>query len=125
MTNQNEDFYTFTGLANSDQIIDSYELIQKILVELVGQNNLSFRIDNTLPLIKGNPDYLEKVFRDFISSALKKLHGMKEKFFIVHVKDTNSWIFAFFKEDKFEINMQKKLVNLVDNFSEFSLVISK
>ena len=115
---------TFNGIANEDQIIDSYDMIQKIMIELVGQNDFLYKIDNTLPLINGDPKKVEEIFRNFISNALEHFKSLEGQLQIVHIKDPKSWIFAFVKEvaDPVEEFKQNRLV---DSISEFTLAIAK
>ncbi len=125
MTNENDLFITFAGSVAKDQIIDSYDLIHKITVELVGQNKIFFSIDNTLPLIKGNPEYIDTVFKEFINSALSHYKGLKGKINIVHIKDPKFWIFGFFVKGDLESQCKDDKVVLVDKVSNFTLAISK
>lgn len=115
---------TFNGIVSEDQIIDSYDMIQKIMIELVGQSTISYKIDNTLPLIKGNPAKVEEIFRNFISQALDHFKNCEGQLQIVHIKNPKSWIFAFFKEVPEEVNNIKQ-TNLVDTITQFTLAIAK
>lgn len=125
MSHQNELLITFTGTAGKDQIIDSYELIKTILVDLVGQNISKFKIDNTLPLIKGDPESLKRTFREFLKKCIKHFKGLKRALLIKHVKNEQSWIFAIIQEGETEIFSKSPETNLVETIEEFTLAISK
>ncbi len=125
MTHQSNLFITFSGTTERDQIVDSYDMIRRVSVKLVGQNKINFYIDNTLPFIKGDPGTLEKIFTEFIEKALCQFHGLEGKLSIVHIKDPKSWIFAFFVEGEKEERSDEKRANLVETVKNFTLAISK
>ncbi|MBN3582451.1 hypothetical protein JYB64_08625 [Algoriphagus aestuarii] len=125
MTNQSNLFITFSGKTERDQIVDSYDLIRRITVKLVGQNKITFHIDNTLPLIKGDPETLEGLFSEFIQTAINHFSGMDGRLNIVHIKDPKSWIFAFFVEGEDENKNWDDVTNLVETVTQFTLAISK
>ncbi|MEB2778393.1 hypothetical protein SYJ56_23995 [Algoriphagus sp. D3-2-R+10] len=128
MTNENDldDVnVSLIGTVSKDQIIDSYELIRRITIELVGQNKFVIDIENTLPFINGNPDLLEVVFRDFFKAAIKQHKGKKEKLNIAHIKDPNSWIFVYSTDGQNVTINRDKESGLVDSGHCFALIICK
>lgn len=123
MITTNDLFISFKGIANNDEIIDSYDMIQKIMIELGGQNNFPYKIDNTLPLIKGDPNKIEEIFRNFISNALDHFQNYEGQLRIIHIKNSKSWIFAFL-EIPFQVNTTKQKTT-IETISQFTLAISK
>ena len=108
-----------------DQIVDSYDLIKGIIDDFEGQADFNIKLDNTLPLIIGDPQELKLIFKDFIRQAFELFNGLIGEIHIVHIKDPKSWIFAFFVKGTQQEKQENPQTNLVDSVSEFNLAISK
>jgi len=116
---------SFSALNNEEQIIDSYELLESLIIDLEGQGTIRFKRDIILPFIKGNPSNIEKAFKEFLVKAMSLFQGQIETIEIIHIRNRHSWIFGLlvqgltsgqsFKEKK----QTKKLL------SELKLVLSK
>lgn len=125
MTNPNDLYITFSGFANNDQIIDSYELIHSLITEFGGQASFRFLLDPTLPMIKGDPDFISGVFRDFILKTIVEFKQHLGIVKVVHIKDPKSWIFAFSIDQKSMPSEKQSASGLNEPIQEFNLAISK
>lgn len=125
MVNLNDLIITQYGNNQADQIIDSYDLIKGIILDFEGQANFTIKLDNTLPLIKGDPQHLKLLFKDFIRKAIESFSGLVGEINIIHIKDPKSWIFAFFAKGFEHEPTQNPAANLVESVNEFNLAISK
>ncbi|WP_339878021.1 hypothetical protein [uncultured Algoriphagus sp.] len=121
MPNQNDSNLTRSRFGLEERIIDTYDLITSIVVGFEGQASLKIKIDNQLPLIKGDPDQVEASFKDFINKAIEQFNGTAEEVSIIHIKNPHAWIFAFFIKG-FQYGDQN---HKHDTISEFNLCISK
>lgn len=106
-----------------DQIIDSYDLIKGIIDGFEGQAN--FKLDNTLPLIKGDLQELRQIFYDFIRRIFDFPNDSNDEIHIVHIKNPKSWTFALIAKRALQGSLENAQDNLVETKSEFTLVISK
>lgn len=118
-------FNTQFGANQTGQIVDSYDLIKGIIDDFEGQANFNIKIDNTLPLIYGDPQELKLIFKDFIRQAFELFKGITREIHIIQIKNPKSWIFAFFLKGPQLEGQLNSQTNLVDTTSEFNLVISK
>lgn len=125
MTYPNDLYNSPFGFGHNDQIIDSYELIKNLTIEFEGQALFEITIEKTLPLIKGNPELLYSLFREFIFKAISTLNHYTGRVKIVHLKDLKSWIFSFSFESSTIRHFELPVFNLGYLFLEFNLVISK
>lgn len=125
MTNPNDLYITYSGFANNDQIIDSYELIHSLIIEFGGQASFNFLLDPTLPMIKGDPNLIMRVFKDFILKTIVEFKQHLGIVKVVHIKDPKSWIFAFSIDQKSIPNEKQAVSELTDPIMEFNLAISK
>lgn len=110
---------------HQDQIVDSYDLIKGIIVDFEGQANFKINLDNSLPLIKGHPEYLRFLFKEFIRKAIEASSGFIGEIKITHIKNQKSWIFAFFKIESQHKLQENLAIDLLETISEFNLAISK
>ncbi|MFC5624550.1 hypothetical protein [Algoriphagus winogradskyi] len=125
MVNLTDLIITHYGTNQPDQIVDSYEMIKAILVDFEGQANFTFKLDNTLPLINGDPEQLTLLFKDFISKGFELFKGLTEEINISHIKDSKSWIFTFSAVAVPNEDLIKSKFNFLDLVNEFTLAISK
>ncbi|WP_373398945.1 hypothetical protein V8V91_04380 [Algoriphagus halophilus] len=125
MTNPNDLYITYSGFANNDQIIDSYELIHSLITEFGGQASFRFLVDPTLPMIKGDRDFIIGVFKDFILKTISEFKQHLGIVNVVHIKDPKSWIFAFSIDQKSSANEKPSAPEIIDPIQEFNLAISK
>jgi hypothetical protein len=125
MVNLTDLIITHYGTNQPDQIVDSYEMIKAILVDFEGQANFTFKLDNTLPLINGDPEQLTLLFKDFISKGFEQFSGLTEEIYISHVKDSKSWIFTFFAIAVPNEDPKTNKANFQELLNEFTLAISK
>jgi len=121
MTNPNDLYKTISGFANDDQIIDSYDLIHSLITEFGGQASFNFLLDPTLPIIKGDPDFIVGLFKDLIFKVIQELNQHPGIINVEYIKNPKSWIFIF------SINQKplRSLHGLTDPNQEFHLSISK
>ncbi|WP_026953493.1 hypothetical protein [Algoriphagus vanfongensis] len=106
-----------------DQIIDSYDLIKGIIDGFEGQAN--FKLDNTLPLIKGDSQELRQIFHDFIRRIFDFPKASNQEIHIVHIKNPKSWTFALILKSALQGKLGNTPDNLIETISELTLVISK
>lgn len=125
MVNLKDLIITHYGEVHPDQIVDSYEMIKGIIVDFEGQANFKINLDNTLPLIKGDPKQLKLLFIGFIKKAIEIFSGSIGEINIIHIKDSKSWIFAFFANGIQSEEPERFASNLIETVSEFNLAISK
>ncbi|WP_425638320.1 hypothetical protein ACPUEN_02855 [Algoriphagus yeomjeoni] len=125
MVNLTDLIITHYGTNQSDQIVDSYEMIKGIIVDFEGQANFNIKLDNTLPLINGDPKQLKLLFKDFIRKAFELFNGFIGEINITHIKDSKSWIFACFAISLQNEDAKRYSANLSEIVNEFNLAISK
>ena len=113
------------GANQNDQIMDSYDLIKGIIEKLDCHSNLKFKLDNTLPLIEGDPHHLILLFKDFIRKTIELFGGLTGEINIIHIKNPKSWIFAFFAIGSQQEGTEKVCTNIVETINEVHLAISK
>lgn len=85
----------FFPFSYQEQILDSYDLITSVFGEIGGQNNLSYELDGSLPVIVGSPLDLKSRFKDFISVLVKEKSMNHLSVYVSHIKDPKHWIFTF------------------------------
>lgn len=85
----------FFPLSYQEQILDSYDLITSVFGEIGGQNNLSYELDGSLPVIVGSPLDLQTRFKDFITVLVKGKPMNHLSVYVSHIKDPKYWIFTF------------------------------
>ncbi len=125
MVNQTDLIIPHFEDSQQDQIVDSYDLIKGIIVDFEGQANFKIKLDNSLPLIKGDPQFLTFLFKEFIRKAIELSSGLIGEIKLTHIKNPKSWIFAFFTIE-FQNELQENPeIDLVETISEFTLAISK
>ena len=98
MVNQTDLSTTQYGVIHEDQIVDSYDLVIGIINDFEGKVNYKIKADCALPLIKGNPQHLKLLFKEFFKKAIGIFNGSGGELNIIHIKDPKSWIFTFFTE---------------------------
>ena len=125
MLNLTDLIITHYGTNHKDQIVDSYDMIQGIISDFEGQANLKIKLDATLPLIKGDPQHLQLLFKDFVTKAIELFNGLIGEINIIHIKNSKSWIFAFFALGLENEQCQNDEGTLVEILNEFNLAISK
>lgn len=111
------------GFMDSDQIIDSYELIKGILVEFEGQASLKIKVDTTLPIIKGNLIKIKEIFTSFIERAIKILEQHPCEISLVHIKNSKSWVFAFLFQDFQSEVYETRQMSLESTLNDYTLAI--
>ncbi|RAI94149.1 hypothetical protein [Algoriphagus yeomjeoni] len=125
MVNLTDLIITHYGTNQSDQIVDSYEMIKGIIVDFEGQANFNIKLDNTLPLINGDPKQLKILFKNFIRKAIELFNGLIGEINITHIKDSKSWIFACFAISLQNEGAKRYSANLSETVNEFNMAISK
>ena len=125
MTNLNDLYNTYSGFAFNDHIIDSYELVHSLITEFGGQASFNFLLDPTLPMIKGDPDFIGGLFKDFIFKALTEFKHSMGMVKIAHIQDSKSWIFSVSKEEKSAPPIKQQVSEYTGLKQEFNLSISK
>jgi len=116
---------SFSALNNEEQIIDSYELLESLIIDLEGQGTIRFKRDIILPFIKGNPSSIEKVFKEFLVKAISLLQGQIETIEIIHIRNRHSWIFGLLVQDLTSGQSFKEKKQTKKLLSELKLVLSK
>lgn len=125
MPNQNDFYISRTRFGLEDQIIDSYELMTNIVAGFEGQASFVIKLDNKLPIIKGNPSYIEETFKDFILKASEQFKDHNKEIIIVHIKNPKSWIFDFIIKDIQLKNHEITETISIDSVSEYNISIPK
>lgn len=86
---------SFSGIVYHEQIVDTYELVQKLLLESGGQAKLPYFLENNLPLIVGDPNFIKSQLHQFLTSSFEKVNAQLGFVMISYHKDPKSWIFKF------------------------------
>lgn len=86
---------SLSGIVYNEQIVDTYELVQKLLIETGGQAKLPYFLENNLPLIVGDPDFIKSQLSLFLISSFDKIKGQLGYVILSFQKDSKSWIFKF------------------------------
>ncbi|WP_139229142.1 hypothetical protein [Algoriphagus aquimarinus] len=124
MVNTHDIYTSFALLDNEEQIIDSYEFLKSLIIDLEGQGTIRFKLNTTLPFIKGNPSYIKKTFKQFLAQVSNKLQEETGTIEIIHIRDRNSWIFGLLIQNITAGQMSEK-INKKHIVSKFKLIISK
>lgn len=102
--------------------IDSYALLVSIISEIENYS-LQFHLDNSLPLIQGDSESLEEVFKGFVLNAINKFKEEKGTLHILYRKDLESSFLAFFIKDLIPPQQESSISNLVDTITDFNLAL--
>ncbi len=123
MLNQNNLNLIYSGFSDEDRIIDSYELIKGILVQFEGQASFDIKVDNTLPIIKGDLNIMKETFTKFIEKVIQSLNGYTGKVNIINIKSPRTWVFAF-QSDDFNSGHQDTLeTSQIDILNKYTIEI--
>ncbi|WP_339879176.1 hypothetical protein [uncultured Algoriphagus sp.] len=125
MVNQTDLSTTQYGVIHEDQIVDSYDLVKGIINDFEGKVNFKIKADSALPLIKGDPQHLKLLFKEFFRKAVGIFNGFGGELNIIHIKDPKSWIFTFFTEGFQQEELATNRLIPITACGEYYLSISK
>lgn len=122
MTYPNDFHLSRPKVRQGENSIDSYALLVSIISEIENYS-LQFHLDNSLPLIQGDSESLEEVFKGFVLNAINKFKEEKGTLHILYRKDLESSFLAFFIKDLIPPQQESSISNLVDTITDFNLAL--
>lgn len=122
MTYPNDFHLSRPKVRRGENSIDSYALLLSIISEIENYN-VQFHLDNSLPLIKGDCESLEEVFKGFVMNAISKFKEEKGTLHILYRKDLESSFLTFFIKDLIPPLQESNISNLVDTITDFNLAL--
>ncbi|MDR7129524.1 hypothetical protein J2X69_001869 [Algoriphagus sp. 4150] len=104
--------------------IDSYALLSN-LISIIENPNLQIHLDNSLPLIDGDCESLEEIFKEFLMNAINEFKENEGTLHITYRDDLHSSFLAFFIQDSSLPEEEKSVSNLVDTVNDFNFAICR